>query len=122
MPTSKNPVIKILLWNANGLHQHKNEFQTVLNNNKIDIALISETHFTDNNYFNIYNYTLYKTNHPDGTAHAGAAIYISKNIQHNETSPYQELSIQASSVTIKINSIPITISAVYCPPNYNSIR
>jgi exonuclease III len=39
--------IKIDLWNANGLAQHKDEVETFLDNNAIDILLVSETHFTD---------------------------------------------------------------------------
>jgi len=81
-PNESSP-LKILLWNANGLSKHKNELQTVLNDLKIDIALITETHFTEKIKFSIFNYTLYKTNHPDGTAHAGSCILVSNSIQHN---------------------------------------
>ena len=38
---------KLVLWNANGLQQHAFELGTFLEINKIDIALISETHFTE---------------------------------------------------------------------------
>jgi exonuclease III len=38
--------LMIALWNANGLAQHKDEIQLFLRHNKIDILLISETHFT----------------------------------------------------------------------------
>jgi hypothetical protein len=34
------------LWNANCVAQHKGEIQLFLQHNKIDILLISETHFT----------------------------------------------------------------------------
>jgi len=113
---NKSSPLKILLWNANGLLKHKNELQTVLIDLKIDIALLTETHFTEKSHFNIFNYTLYKTNHPDGTAHAGSCILISNSIQHNVLIPFQEPSIQATNISIKINNIPITVSSVYCPP------
>jgi len=35
----------ILLWNANGLANHRNELITTLNEKRIDLAIISETHF-----------------------------------------------------------------------------
>jgi hypothetical protein len=38
--------LTIFLWNANGIFQHLNELQIVLNEKKIEIALISETHLT----------------------------------------------------------------------------
>jgi hypothetical protein len=57
--------------NATGLQQHKEEVKFFLYQNKIDILLISETHFTSKNHFNIPDYDLCFTNHPDGTAHGG---------------------------------------------------
>lgn len=68
--------IRIALWNANGLLQHKDEVQIFLEHNSIDILLVSETHFTDKSYFNIPQYKTYYTNHPDNTAHAGTGILI----------------------------------------------
>jgi len=38
--------LRVILWNANGLSNHKLELKTFLDLHKIDIALISETHFT----------------------------------------------------------------------------
>lgn len=76
--------LTILLWNANGVSQHKNEVQNLLYEKKIHIALITETHFTQNTNFNIPGYSLYKTDHPDGSAHAGSAILISSDIKHHE--------------------------------------
>jgi exonuclease III len=75
--------IKIALWNANGLAQHKDEVKTFLDHNAIDILLVSETHFTDRSYFKIPHYNAYFTNHPDNTSHAGSGILI-KNISHYE--------------------------------------
>ena len=41
----------ITQWKANGLQSHKEEIILFLTQNFIDIPLISETHFTDKNYF-----------------------------------------------------------------------
>jgi hypothetical protein len=43
---------------------------TISTTNKIDILLISETHFTTKSYFKIPHYNMYCTNHPDGIVHA----------------------------------------------------
>jgi len=51
----------ILQFNANGLKNHAFELETVLNNKRIDIALITETHFTKYSYIHIPGYTLIKT-------------------------------------------------------------
>lgn len=45
--------LKIILWNANGHKQNEPELLHLLNQNKIDVALIMEIHFTSNanNFF-----------------------------------------------------------------------
>lgn len=50
----------ILQFNANGLKNHALDLETVLNNKHIDVALISETHFTKYSYIYISSYTLIK--------------------------------------------------------------
>ena len=57
MPTP----LRVVLWNAYGLSNHKLELQAFLDTHKIDIALISETHFTSRTVFKIPNYTVYHT-------------------------------------------------------------
>jgi hypothetical protein len=58
--------------------KRKNDIQ----NQQVDIMLISETHFTIKSYFKIPNYAIYDTQHPDGTAHGGIAILIKNGIKH----------------------------------------
>jgi hypothetical protein len=60
--------LRIVLWNANGLSNHKLLLQNILQIHKIDIALISETHFTIRAMFKIPDYKVYHIPHPDGTA------------------------------------------------------
>jgi len=61
MSTDKNqtPPLSILLWNANGLTHNKNELQHLLNDKKMNIALITETHLTPPKHFSIPGYTTY---------------------------------------------------------------
>lgn len=113
-------ILKIGIWNANGLAQHAQEIKTFLLHNNIDIMLISETHFTQKSYFTIPNFNVYHTNHPDGTAHAGTAIIIRRNIKHYEREEYQQENIQATSVVIQEHSSELTLSSIYCPPKHNN--
>jgi hypothetical protein len=119
MSTENNqtPPLSILLWNANGLIHNKNELQHLLYDKKINIALITETHLTPTKHFNIPGYTTHRTDHPDGTAHAGTAILTSTTILHYALPTYQKTYIQATNIQIVLNHIPITISSVYCPPS-----
>lgn len=70
-----NNSLSIILFNVNGLKNHVNQLQSVLFDKRIDITLISETHFTKHSYITIPGYSIIKSNHPDGTAHSGAATH-----------------------------------------------
>jgi exonuclease III len=82
--------LRIVLWNANGLQSHKQELQTFLNIHKIDIALISETHFTTRTMFRMPNYNVYHIPHHDDRAHGGAAAIVRSAISHHELTHHQK--------------------------------
>lgn len=71
-----NKLLKIAIWNANRLSNHIQELKHFVNDNEIDIMMISETHFTSKSYVSIPGYFTYYTLHPDGSAHGGTAIII----------------------------------------------
>lgn len=111
--------LRLSIWNANGLVNHKQELEIFLNVNKIDIMLISETHFTNKSYFNIRGYKLIHTNHPDNSAHGGTAIIIKSFIPFSILEEIQEQSLQSTIISVKLNESSITIAAVYFPPRFN---
>lgn len=110
--------LKIAIWNANGLSNHVHEIKNFNIEHKLDILLISETHFTNRSYIKINNYTVYDTKHPDGTAHGGSAIIIRNSIKHHELQEYNKEYLQATSVSVNDWNGPITITALYCPPKH----
>jgi exonuclease III len=110
--------IRIAQCNANGLAQHKEEVQLFLRH-KIDILLISETHFTTKTHFQIPQYNTYYTNHPDGTAHAGTAIIVKHTLRHHELSQYAADFLQATSINVSTLPFELTVSAVYSSPKHN---
>jgi hypothetical protein len=109
--------LRIAQWNINGLLRRRQEVETLLHIHKIDIILISETHFIENNYFSLRGYNFYKTNHPSGNAHGGSAIIIKSTIKHHVILPYSSRHIQGTSIQIDDWYGPLTVSSVYCPPN-----
>ena len=114
-----NNDIRILAWNPNGLLRHQQELQLLLNNQKIDVCLISETHFTNQTHMTLKGYTIYHTIHPDNTARGGSAIIVKNNILHYEQGKYQTKEIQATTVSVKTKNYLLSIAAIYCPPRYN---
>jgi hypothetical protein len=96
----------------------KLEPQNFVQIHKIDIALISETHFTTRPMFKIPYYKVYHVPHPDGTAHGGAAVVIRSEITHHELLHHQSGKIQVANIQVDANPWPFTISAIYCPPRH----
>jgi hypothetical protein len=82
--------------------------------------LISETHFTKKSYIRTPNYSIYDTQHPDGTAHGGTAILIRNDIRHHLHRHYNLEHLQATSITIEACIGPLTIAEVYCPSKHAS--
>lgn len=111
-------LIKLALWNANGLAQHSQELKSFILHNQIDVMMISETHFTMKSFLKIPDYNIYTSNYPDGTAHGGTAIIIRSTIKHHELPKYDKQHLQASSVALVDSSGTICISAIYCPPRH----
>ncbi|KAE9538150.1 hypothetical protein AGLY_006122 [Aphis glycines] len=93
------------------------ELSLVLHEKRIDIALLSETHLTNRTKIHIPDYTILRSNHPDGTAHGGAAIIIRSTILFHNVSQISEPHIQSFTIQITLDHSPISISAAYCPPN-----
>ena len=74
--------LRIVLWNANGLARHTEEIKTYIRLQNVDAMLISETHFTAKSSIRKPHYSIYDTQHPDGTAHGGTAIIIKKTLSN----------------------------------------
>jgi len=85
-------VIRFTNRSANGLAQHKGEVQFFLQQNKIDILLVSETHFTTKTHFQIPQYSTYYTNQPFKMSSTKEATSTEPNcnlIQTHSYNPYQ---------------------------------
>jgi len=113
-----NKSLLILQFNANGIKNHVKELQTVLYNSRIDLVLITEIHLTKYSSIYIPGYKLLKTDHPDNTAHDGAAILIKKYIQFQPLQHFCFDYLQSCALIIKLKNIPITIVAIYSPPKH----
>jgi exonuclease III len=107
-----------VLWKLNDLVQHAEEVKTFIQNQKVDIILISETHFTKKSYIKIPYYSIYDTQHSDVTAHGGTAIITKNGIKHHFHGHYNLEHLQATSVNIEDWIGPLTLAAVCCPPKH----
>lgn len=76
---------------------------------KIDITLISETHFTSRTTIKI---PCMCQTQPNNAAYGGAAVIILNSISHCEI-----IHKQSDNVKVDTKLGPPTVSAIYCPPN-----
>ena len=63
-------------------------------------------------HLNIPYYSIYHTEHPDGTAHGGTAVIIRSSIAHYELSKFHQDFVQATTIEVRKLPTPLIISAV----------
>jgi len=86
---------------------------------KIDVMLISETHFTTKSHFSIPGYKTCLANHPEDKAHGGTAILIKSAIAYTERISYVKPELQATIIEVQGPHRPIAVASTYCPPRFN---
>jgi len=94
------------------------ELELFLVNQRIDICLIAETHFTKETVMRLRGYKVYHTPHPSNKCRGGSAVIIKENIKHPEEINFSEI-IQATTIRIHTKKLQCNISAVYSPPRHN---
>jgi exonuclease III len=114
--------LRILAWNANGLLQHKEHLLVALIEHKIDVCLISETHFTRESYLKLRGYEVYHTVHPSNCAKGGSAVIVKTGLSHYEDVKIEKVEFQVTSVTLKTSAGTITVAAIYSPTRHNLKR
>lgn len=110
--------LKIMLWNANGLLKHQRELEVILDNEKIDVCLIAETHFTKHSFVKFKNFVTYHTIHPNNTARGGSAVIVRKNLKHSEEEKLQTEEFQATTIQLFTASKSLIITSLYSPPRH----
>ena len=88
--TNMTDGLQIVTWNVNGLNDWIEELKYYHQDHKIDIAFISETHYSTRSHPKLLGFVIYHTPHPDGGAHGGSAVIIRRNIQHHIEEGYKE--------------------------------
>lgn len=105
-----------MFWNAQSITSISKQLQLelFLENERIDLLLLSETFLKQQHIFNIKNFTVYR-NDRLALAHGGVAIAIRSSIHHKLCCPISTNIIENISVEISINNIQTTITSAYCP-------
>jgi exonuclease III len=77
MATRVHRPLKVVAFNANGIGRHCYELSKLLQDQRIDVALFSETHLKPHERFYILNYQVYRTDRFAGIK-GGTAVELKK--------------------------------------------
>lgn len=93
--------------------------EVMLKSYQLDIAMISETHFTRESKMFFEGYCMYNAIHPSNKARGGASILIRKEIKHNLISFVETEQFQAVVVSVHTAMGTFNVAPVYSPPRHN---
>jgi len=114
--------LRIMTWNSNGLLQHKESLLVTLIEQKIDVCLISETHFTRESYLKLRGYEVYHAIYPSNCARGGSAVLIKTGISHYEDVRIETEEFQVIAAKLKTTAGALTVATLYSPPRHNLKR
>lgn len=104
--------LHLVVWNANGMQNSKAIVEHHLKIHRIDILLVSETHFSPRSHFKISGYGIIQAGHPSGRARGGAVILIRSGIQYLELPAFQQDWAQCPVIRIASPQADINFGAV----------
>lgn len=112
--------LSIALWNAQSIQPKINELYIFLNQNDIDIILLSETWLKHDVSFSLPNYKVYRkdrycSNPRKRIVGGGVAIAIKNELRHSLLKDHRTTVIETIGIEINTMNEPIHIYAVYFP-------
>lgn len=106
--------INIIQWNSQSIRNKKFEFETVLNREKVHIAVISETWFDPGSEFRLNGYNLFRKDRSDG--YGGIAIMTHCSIKAQECEfIHPNNGIQVLHIKLLNTQHLENIISIYCP-------
>lgn len=106
--------LKLVTWNARSIARKSTEFAVFLQENEIDVALVSETHLKPNTKLWIPTHRPVRMDRPTASG-GGVAILVKNGISFRTLPSFQTTSIESVGVEIDTSEGSIAIIAVYCP-------
>lgn len=107
--------LNLLNWNANGINNKKLELTYFLNDKKINLACITETHLKSDVTFNISGYSVVRTDRSNANG-GGVLILIEKSIPFIKVNLPHTPGLETIAIKFPLNNRLITLIAAYKPP------
>lgn len=108
-------MITVLQWNGRSVISNKGVLEKYMFDNKINIALLSETWFKPSSKINFTGFNLFRFDRDDG--YAGVAILVKKNLSFSKISVNRLNELMCSAIQVNINkNQKINFYSVYVRP------
>jgi hypothetical protein len=111
--------LKVVAFNAKGTRRQRYELSKHLQQQRIDVALLSETHLKPHESFYIPNYQVYQADRFPGIK-GGTAVAVKIGVRHSHVDLPPIDSIKATGVCIPIGNSELLLAAVYKSPSLSS--
>lgn len=109
-------VLRIAHWNSNSVRNKKNEITMFIEEEDVDIMLISETYLKTKDKFKIRNYDVYRKDRENGHG-GGTAILIKRKIKHGEMAEIEEGNVEGNGIKVQTKRGEIIIYSAYKSPS-----
>ena len=116
---SKEPKLRIMQWNADGINTKIAELNHFVNEHKIDVVIIQETKLTENKPTpKLYGYACVRSDRPGSEFPGGGLItYIKHNVAYRKVGSAKNGNVEAQSVSIQQSANKwLDITNIYIPP------
>lgn len=113
--------LNVLQWNAQSLQSKMTEFETLLNQEKIHIAVVSETWFDPEKAIRLSGYNIYRADRDDG--YGGVAVFTHHSIRATQCNVNLTNS-QIEIIHIKLHNCSHleNVVSIYCPSSVRTSR
>lgn len=110
---------RIMFWNCQGVNRKRLELLNLVQEKKVDIILLNETHLSTNKNFKLPNFSTYTTNKimVNGRPPAGGtAILVNRKFSHIQVKIHTN-SITNTTIQMRLGQYDIRIISVYKSPS-----
>jgi exonuclease III len=113
--TNWSKPLRLACWNADGVRGRKLELEHFLNQNGVDICLLSEIFLHLGQAFRFANYVCHRTDRP--TAVCGTSILVRRGLVHHSVPVPGLTHLEATAIQIMLAGRPVKILAAYLSPS-----
>jgi len=111
--------MRLACWNADGVRGRKLKPEHFLNQQGVDICLLSETFLNHGQAFRLANYIYHRTDRP--TTGSGTAVLVHCGIAHHSVPIPGLTHLEATANHVTMDGKPVIILAAYLSPSHTLI-